>query len=190
METVKELLESMRLGNQINLEDIPNIDLYMDQVIQLFDNKWAGEDQGEKILTKTMINNYAKAGLLIPIKNKKYTKEHIILLSLIYQLKGNLKINDIKQLLQQLNDKIPEENFSLSDFYSRYLQLMNVNSDHFSNSLHIHFDEAKEQATNLNDKDAGYLEKVLLISSLAQMSNLYRSAAEKLVSDIAADIKK
>ena len=190
MEDVEQLLESMRLGNQIALDDIPDIDLYMDQVIQLFDNKLSSGDPNEKVLTKTMINNYAKSGLLIPIKNKKYSKEHIILLSLIYQLKGNLKINDIKLLLQELNDKILKEGFNLKNFYSYYLQLMNLNTVHFSNNLHIHFDEAKELTATSNNKDSNYLEKFLLISSLAQMSTLYRSAAEKLVSEIASDIKK
>ena len=50
----------------------------------------------EKVLTKTMINNYAKGKLFIPIKNKKYSKQHIMLINLIYQLKGALSINDIK----------------------------------------------------------------------------------------------
>ena len=61
---------------QITLDDLPDIDLYMDQVIQIFENKLekTKRNQDEKILTKTMINNYAKGKLFFPIKNKKYTK--------------------------------------------------------------------------------------------------------------------
>lgn len=185
MENVDQLLKSINLTKQITLEDIPNIDLYMDQVIQLFDNKLSSDD--EKVLTKTMINNYAKSGLLVPIKNKKYTKEHIILLSLIYQLKGSLKINEIKQLLEKLNDQILEEKFDLKNFYSFYLDLMNLNAAHFSKNLQKHVDEAKEISVDLNNE---YLEKVLLVTSLTQMSNFYRTAAEKLVSEIASDDEK
>ncbi|WP_409305122.1 DUF1836 domain-containing protein [Peribacillus sp. SCS-155] len=189
MEKVNELLESMRLENRITLDDIPDIDLYMDQVIQLFENKLSSEDPKEKVLTKTMINNYAKARLLVPIKNKKYTKEHIILISLIYQLKGALSINDIKQTLQELNKKITEEDFDLESFYDSYLQLTDWNIGNFSSNLQARLDDAKQQLTDSDDRDADYLERVLLISSLAHMSNLYRSAAEKLVSEIASNSK-
>ena len=64
-----------RLGH-MKIEDIPNIDLYMDQVTTLMEEnlrqstRYPGED---KILTKTMINNYAKNDLLPPPVKKKYT---------------------------------------------------------------------------------------------------------------------
>jgi hypothetical protein len=184
MENVNKLLESMRLENRITLEDIPDIDLYMDQVIQIFDNKFTSGDPKEKALTKTMINNYAKAKLLVPIKNKKYTKDHIILISLIYQLKGALSINDIKQTVQELNNKITEEEFDLESLYRSYLQLTNWNVDNFSHQMQTQLDNVKKQIAASNDKDSDYLERVLLISSLAHISNLYRSTAEKLVSEL------
>ena len=92
-----EILNSLHLESNIKLDEIPEIDLYMDQVIQLFESKLSEQKrkEDEKILTKTMINNYAKGKLLLPIKNKKYSKEHIILMSLIYNLKGALSINEI-----------------------------------------------------------------------------------------------
>lgn len=66
----------------MTLDEIPNIDLYMDQVIQLFENKFADSkrNEAEKVFTKTMINNYAKGKLIFPIKNKKYLREHLILI--------------------------------------------------------------------------------------------------------------
>ena len=101
---ILEILNSLKLGSNIKLDEIPEIDLYMDQVIQLFESKLSEQkrNEDEKILTKTMINNYAKGKLLLPIKNKKYSKEHIILMSLIYNLKGALSINDIKLSLEKL----------------------------------------------------------------------------------------
>ncbi|MCU5501703.1 DUF1836 domain-containing protein, partial [Bacillus wiedmannii] len=95
MENINKLLETLYLEKNITLEDIPNVDLYVDQVVQLFENTYSDTTRtdDEKVLTKTMINNYAKGKLFIPIKNKKYSKEHMILISLIYQLKGALSIN-------------------------------------------------------------------------------------------------
>ena len=73
----------------------------MDQVIQLFDKTYSQNkrNEEEKILTKTMINNYAKGKILPPITNKKYSKNHLILMNFIYELKGSLSLTDIKQTL-------------------------------------------------------------------------------------------
>ncbi|EMF45647.1 hypothetical protein B481_2892 [Planococcus halocryophilus Or1] len=66
------LIEEMAFHNQVLPEDIPKIDLYIDQVIQLFESSFAETKRhpDEKILTKTMINNYAKGKLFYPIQNK------------------------------------------------------------------------------------------------------------------------
>ena len=83
MENIKQIIDSLGIETSLTLEEIPKIDLYMDQVIQLFENKFSESKRNEedKILTKTMINNYAKGKLIFPIQNKKYSKEHLILIS-------------------------------------------------------------------------------------------------------------
>ena len=75
-EDVKDIIKKQSKEEKIQLEDIPELDLYMDQVIQLFEKKLSSSKRNEedKVLTKTMINNYAKAKLLMPIKNKKIFK--------------------------------------------------------------------------------------------------------------------
>ena len=106
-QNIMNILDNLNVNQKIKLEDIPDLDLYMDQVIQLFENNLSGTKRSDddKVLTKTMINNYAKAKLLMSIKNKKYTKEHLILMSLIYELKGGLSISDIKYLLTNIVSK-------------------------------------------------------------------------------------
>lgn len=187
MGKLDDMLEQLNLENNIRLEDIPNIDLYMDQVIQLFENKFckSTRNEDEKVLTKTMINNYAKGKLLVPIKNKKYSKEHLILISFIYQLKGALSINDIKTVLDGINEKILEENFNLDALYNSYLSLFTKNVESFKEDIQDRAKEANEKAVKMEDESAEYLEKVLLIASLVNISNLYRKAAEKLVDEIA-----
>lgn len=187
MNNFEELLGKHDLNNKISLDDIPNIDLYMDQVIQLFDNKFNKSDTDEKILTKTMINNYAKAKLLFPIKNKKYTKKHIILMSFIYQLKGALSIKDIKDTLNTLNKKITEENYDLDRLYEGYLKLQELNTEKFKADLTLDIEEVSKLVDKEDEKDVQYLEKVLLISSLVNRSNMYRNAAENLVKLIEED---
>lgn len=192
MENINQLIEQLSLESNITLEDIPNIDLYMDQVIQLFESKFNStkRDPDDKVLTKTMINNYAKGKLLIPIKNKKYSKEHLILISLIYQLKGALSINDIKSTLEEINKKVEEEEINLEHFYRSYLELTQNNVQRFKEDIQHRAVEASEEVKKMEDMNDDYLEMVLLISSLVNVSNLYRRAAERLVDQIVLDKKE
>ena len=88
----------------IELSDIPNIDLYMDQVTTFMEESLKSYKRYpvDKVLTKTMINNYAKAKLFPSPLKKKYTKNHLMLLVIIYHLKSILSINDINKLLKPI----------------------------------------------------------------------------------------
>jgi hypothetical protein len=183
MKHVEELIDELGLKSNLSIEDIPEIDLYMDQVIQLFENKFGGSKRtaDEKVLTKTMINNYAKGKLFFPIKNKKYSKEHIILISLIYQLKGALSIGDIKSTLDGINDRIVQKNIDLEAFYNSFLQIHNKNVESFHEEIKQHTKEVSEGIGEMADAQ---LEQILLIASLSNISNMYRRAAEKLIDEL------
>lgn len=183
MENINKLLETLHLEKNITLEDIPNVDLYVDQVVQLFENTYTDTTRtdDEKVLTKTMINNYAKGKLFIPIKNKKYSKEHMILISLIYQLKGALSINDIKSSLEHINESLLSDgSFELNTLYKDYLTLTENNVESFKQDINNRVSEVSE-ISSLEDPK---LEKFLLLNSLVNMSNMYRRLAEKLVDDL------
>ena len=74
---ILQMIEELQLKATIEINSIPNLDLYMDQVITLFEDKLGHTKRYEedKLLTKTMINNYTKDKLLMPAVKKKYTKE-------------------------------------------------------------------------------------------------------------------
>ena len=76
---ILDLIRSIQNIDFIKPEDIPNIDLYMDQVTTFMDEHLASSKRfdDDKILTKTMINNYTKNKLIPPPQKKKYSKEHI-----------------------------------------------------------------------------------------------------------------
>jgi hypothetical protein len=189
MEKINEILEGLGLETNLKLDEIPNIDLYMDQLIQLFESKFADSKRNdeEKILTKTMINNYAKGKLIFPIKNKKYSKEHLILMSLIYQLKGALSINDIQTTLDVINKRIVKEDIEIDSFYNSYLNLSQKNVADFNEDINERVKDVNEEVSKMEDRNSPYLEQVLMISSLVHMSNLYRKVAEKLVDEIVVE---
>ena len=88
MDDLKEKLSKWLELDYILPEDIPNIDLYMDQITTFMDTELKNSTrfQGDKIFTKTMINNYSKNDLLPPSSKKKYSRNHMILLIYIYYL--------------------------------------------------------------------------------------------------------
>ena len=102
---LQSILASFDRIDYVKSQDIPNIDLYMDQVTTFMDKnlrKSSRYPENDKVMTKTMINNYAKNDLLPPPIKKKYSKEHVLVLIFIYYYKGILSINDIQTLLQPI----------------------------------------------------------------------------------------
>ena len=101
-EMVEKIAAQVRSSNIIEVEDIPNIDLYMDQVTTFMDKCLAQYKRydDDKVLTKTMINNYTKAKIFPAPVKKKYSRTHLMLLIMIYHLKSVLSIKDIGILFQ------------------------------------------------------------------------------------------
>ena len=101
------ILDTLSGLDHIHPEDIPDIDLYMDQVTTYMETQLAQSKRypDDKILTKTMINNYAKNDLLPSPEKKRYSKEHLLLLIFIYYFKNFLSISDIKTLLDPITEK-------------------------------------------------------------------------------------
>ena len=180
-----EILNSLHLESNIKLDEIPEIDLYMDQVIQLFESKLSEQKrkEDEKILTKTMINNYAKGKLLLPIKNKKYSKEHIILMSLIYNLKGALSINDIKLSLDKIINKSEEENYPLRELYSCFLEECVNDENNFREDVINKIENINNKIDENKVLNSEFEKRFLLLCSLVNMSNMYRRMSEKLIDE-------
>ncbi len=106
-EGLRELLDRLKEISYVQPDELPNIDLYMDQVTTFMDRHLASSKRydEDKLLTKTMINNYTKNELLPSPNKKKYSKDHMYLLILIYYLKSVLSITDIQAILKPLNEK-------------------------------------------------------------------------------------
>lgn len=180
---ISKLVQDDIFQQKIDISEFPEIDLYMDQVIQLFESKLSSlkRNKDDKILTKTMINNYAKAKLFMKIKNKKYTKEHLILMSLIYELKGVLSINDTKTLLNEIvESKEDGKDFDLEGLYNEYVKITDQESDfikdHLLKRLDYFFDGKEEE-------DFSYKQKFLLITTVVSLSNMYRRMAETMIDE-------
>lgn len=183
---IDNYINSQKSSDNINLDDFPEIDLYMDQVMQLFESKlsYTKRNPDDKVLTKTMINNYAKDDLLMKIKNKKYTKNHLVLIGLIYNLKGALSLTDIKTILTPIiNSFEKEQDYPLHDIYQSFLDIYDLNLEDIKSSSNKIYENIKHMVNNKNGVLGDYEEKLLLVFAYTSMSNLYRRMSEKLIDE-------
>lgn len=182
-----EKFKELNLQNQLALDEIPELDLYMDQVTQLFDSKFneCKRTEDDKALTKTMVNNYAKGKLLMSIKNKKYSKEHLILMSLIYNLKGGLSIGDIKSSLDKIVKTFEAgEEYPIRDLYSIYLKQYNEDLQDVEKTIVEKSNNIENMMLNeKSDEDNEFQRNFLLLCSFINMSNMYRKMGEKLIDE-------
>lgn len=148
---LNSMLQCISEMKYIQSDTVPNIDLYMDQVTSFMEENLKGykRHEDDKILTKTMINNYVKDGILpAPIK-KKYSKEHLLLLVLIYYMKYILSIKDVEALIKPLAEKYfhTEEGLNITDIYDTIWSL----KTEFTDSLQEDIRRDYALATSLFD---------------------------------------
>ena len=173
----------------VDANDIPNIDLYMDQVTTFIDRalntSTKSKDSNEKLLTKTMINNYAKNGLLPSPVKKKYNKEHVIVLVFIYYFKNILSFSDIKALLQPVTDKYFGKNSKVT-LDEIYTQVENIEKK----QIHNLEDEiiAKYSLVESSfdaEEDREFLQMFLLICTLILDVYSKKKLIEKMIKEFA-----
>jgi hypothetical protein len=190
-EEILKCIEELNLREEIELNDIPNLDLYMDQVITLFENGLKSSKRGEdyKLLTKTMINNYTKDKILMPTKNKKYSRNHIIMMILLYNLKQSLSINDIKILLSRMVkgfEGSKEKSIELTKLYEDFLHIKQLEVDDFKNEVSRKLELILLNTSDFSEDKVDHIEYeklFLMVITLINGANIQRRLAEKLIDE-------
>lgn len=192
---ILDLIRSMQNIDFITPEDIPNIDLYMDQVTTFMDEHLVSSKRfdDDKILTKTMINNYTKNNLLPPPNKKKYSKEHMLLLIYIYYFKNFLAINDIKDILDPVSNLFFDGNGSkkMDDIYSDIVNLILENMDSQLRDIIRKSNKSNKLYSELSDEDEKKtLSKFAFICMLSFDVWVKKTIIENLVDDTLGKKKK
>ena len=148
---LSDILDEFNRIDYVKPEDIPNIDLYMDQVTTFMDSQLATSKRHEddKILTKTMINNYAKNDLLPPPEKKKYSKEHVLTLIFIYYFKSLLSFHDIETFFGPITSRhfssgSQSSGLSLEDIYREVFSLEEREMEHLKADVSAKFSRAMD----------------------------------------------
>ena len=146
-ELFSQLLDKISSFDYIHADQIPNIDLYMDQVTTFMDTHLGATRRydEDKVLTKTMINNYAKNNLLPSPVRKKYTQEHILLLVFIYYFKNLLSFTDIETVLSYITENhFGTSESSLAEIYTKVFSMEHDQMDRLKEDVKEKFEKAKE----------------------------------------------
>ncbi len=185
-----EILKQMGNTDHIRLSDIPNIDLYMDQVTHFMDEHLEGSKRYEddKILTKTMINNYAKNKLLPPPEKKRYTREHMLLLIFIYYFKGFLPLNDIQAILKPLTDRFfnTDQSYTIQNIYE---EIYALGKEQIHETIHRVMESYHKAANSFTDApkdDQEFLQLFCFICLLSFDIYLKKEVIEKMIDTLNA----
>lgn len=165
------ILDHLRHLDYIKASDIPGIDLYMDQVTTFMDSHLgsAKRRNEDKVLTKTMINNYAKNRLLPPPVKKKYSREHLLVLIFIYYFKGFLSFQDIQAILNPLTERFFESDsgIDLEQIYEEVSRLGRSELDVITKDVERICRTAADAFTDASETDREFLELFSLICLLS-----------------------
>ena len=191
---LNSILSSISRIDYVRPDDIPNIDLYMDQVTTFMEKELASSKRHEddKILTKTMINNYAKNNLLPPPVKKKYSKEHMLMLIFIYYFKSLLSFRDIEELFKPITAKHftgHGSSLSLEDIYREVFTLEESEMSSIKTDIASKFQKAMDtfQDVSEEDGDQDYLKLFSFICELSFDVYMKMQMIEQLTDQLRAE---
>lgn len=187
-DSIFKIIGELAQGGDISISDIPDIELYMDQVTTFMDNKlkYHKRTLKDKILTKTMINNYTKSKILLPSKNKRYNRQHMILLILIYYLKQILSINDISMLFTPLfkNMNSSQDDMEyLGNLYNSFLQVKEDSAGDLKDKLTDKLKLIDSRVDSFPEESRETTRVLLTVLMLVVTASIQKSLAEKIIDE-------
>ena len=178
----------------IETEDIPTVPLYMDQLTTFMDSKLRSSLRNsteDKVLTKTMINNYAKNDLIPPPIKKRYSNDHLYELLFIFYFKNFMSIGDIQTLLSPITadffGKRKEKGFGIEDIYDSLFKMLKGTRGRLRDELERNYESVKDAFENVPKDKREYLKKFAFICELSYDIYLKKYIIEQMVDEIADD---
>lgn len=183
---LNQIMEGFDSIERIHASDIPNIDLYVDQVTTFMDKnlrKLARHPDADKIMTKTMINNYAKNNLLPPPIKKKYSREHVLVLIFIYYYKGILSISDIQTLLGPITSKYFKKGseIDIETIYEEVFSMTAEETERLKKDVIAKYDSAMRTFEDASGEDVEFLKLFAFVCALSFDVYMKRIIIEKLI---------
>ena len=185
---LNSILEELSSLSYVHPGDVPNINLYMDQVTTFMDEQLASTKRypDDKILTKTMINNYAKNHLLPAPDKKKYSKEHLLLLIYIYYYKSILSIGDIQSLLEPLTQRYfhKDGEMNMQSIYEEVFSLEKEQVEKMKQDVTEKYETASRIFPEAEAEDQEFLRIFSFICLLSFDVYVKKQVIEKLIDEL------
>lgn len=195
-ESIIDILKKLNEIDYIDPDEIPNIDLYMDQVTTFMDEHLAAcrRTDDDKILTKTMINNYTKNDFLPPPVKKKYSKEHMYLLIFLYYFKNVLSINDIQKIFKPLTEMFysnKSEHVSMEEIYRAIFRMERIQTDNLTKDILRRYKASQNLFPEVTDEaDADFLSRFAVICLLSFDAYMKKQVVERLIDETLSENDK
>ena len=192
-ENIMDIIHKLNDIDFINPEDIPGIDLYMDQVTTFMDEHLAAckRSEDEKILTKTMINNYTKNDFLPPPVKKKYSKEHMYLLIFLYYFKNVLSMTDIQKIFKPLTDMFYDgrsRSISIEDIYTTIFKMERIQTDNITKDILRRYKHSQNLFPDVRDEEeSDFLSHFAFICLLSFDAYLKKQLVERMIDETLSD---
>lgn len=183
---VERILRAIQKISYVKPQEVPNIDLYMDQVTTFMDQHLESTKRysEDKLLTKTMINNYTKNNLLPSPQKKKYTKDHMYLLMYIYYLKNVLSITDIQAILHPLSEHFfgGKGEISLEEIYREIYRIEREQSVAVAKDIVRKYNASRETFSGVkSEEERDYLKTFSYACMLSYDIYMKRQMLERLI---------
>ena len=194
-EYIKSILDDYVNKGRIQAKDFPDMELYMDQAAMYMNKKleiYQKPDE-EPVMTKAMISNYVKHDMLPKPNKKKYSRDHLAMLTLIYYLKGVLQVQDIEDLMKPLIDNYNAEfaeHYNLLKLYNGIETLYSAHRADIVEEVNQDIDDIKKFLSKYENEDDDATELFMLISLLAMKADAQRYMVQKLMDEYFASKKK
>lgn len=187
---INELAEEMSKGSMISYGDLPKYDLFLSQVIDYLNDKFADDKY-----TNNIVQNYIKSEVITkPEDGKKrgYTKIHLVQLVLLSYMRPILTTEEIKKVFSlafnEINDRT-DDIISWETAYKMFAETQKESLDSFlstSVDTEERLDEIVKQL-NLNGNEEERIRTFLLVLSLIAQASVIKKLVQKIVNEYHED---
>lgn len=182
---IKDVFSRYTDESYIKASMLPDLDLYVDQITTFLTQHLASTTRSEddKIMTKTMINNYTKNHLLPPPVKKKYSKDHILLLIFIYYFKNFLSISDIQTILAPLTEQYfhKDNGINLEYIYSTLFSKESTYRENYYEDILKEFEMSGDIFADAPEEDQEFLREFSFICILSLDIYIKKQLIESII---------
>jgi len=170
---IRDWMEGLGSSQLVEWDQLPDIGLYMDQVVTILERQSGQYLQGDdiKAITPSMVNNYVKDGTIKRPVLKKYGREHLADLLILNSAKQVIPISDIAVLLRHMEDEV-----TTGEKYTYYRALQREACESVAARM--------RQALDNVGTECDERQLFIFASRLVLEANLLTSAAKMLLRDV------